>query len=202
MIKQEMNKKKTFYKNNKYSPNKKKIFGFWMYLMSDLILFGSLFSTYAVLNPHSFQFKKNIFNLDLVLFETIVLLLSSFFCGISTISIKKNKINLVFFYLLCSFLLGIMFVFLEFYEFNEFISKGIKPNKDAFYSAFFTLIGIHNVHLIFGLLWMFILIVQLKIHEINNILYTKLKCLNLFWHFLDIIWICIFSIIYLLGTIQ
>lgn len=194
--------KKKNNKNFQYHLNQKKIFGFWLYLMSDLILFGCLFSVYSVFSSHNIPFKEYTLNLKLPLFETIFLLLSSFCCGMATITINVKKINSILLFLCSSFIFGTIFLILEIYELNHLILIGFTPNKHSFISSFFTLIGTHSLHVIFGLLWMFILIIQIKFFEINDVYYTKIQCLNFFWHFLDIIWICIFSIIYLLGAIK
>ncbi|MXP51371.1 cytochrome o ubiquinol oxidase subunit III [Pantoea sp. SoEX] len=178
-----------------------KIFGFWIYLMSDCIIFATLFATYAVMvnNTADGPTGKDIFELPFVLIETFLLLLSSITCGMSVISINKNKSNIVI-WLVITFLLGLSFIGMEFYEFYHLIEQGYGPTTSGFLSSFFTIVGTHGIHVICGLVWMLVLIIQLLKFgkKINNI--TRLMCLSLFWHFLDVIWICLFTIVYLMGV--
>nr|BET44358.1 MAG: cytochrome o ubiquinol oxidase subunit III [Candidatus Aschnera chinzeii] len=183
--------------------NQTKLFGFWIYLMSDLIIFACLFATYIVLtnNADSFPTGKEIFNIPYVLIETIFLLLSSITCCIAMCMLLKNNINLIILWLLITLLLGLIFIIMELFEFYQLISLGYTPSKNAFLSSYFTLVSIHGIHVIIGLLWIIIIIINIKINGINHLNETRLHCLSLFWHFLDIIWICVYSIVYLLGTI-
>lgn len=181
--------------------NKLKLLGFWLYLMSDLIFFSSLFITYFILAPKNIQIKKNILNINIAFTETIFLLLSSFFYSLVNVSINKKKIFSILKYMFFSFLFGLFFIILEIYEFIELIDKNYQPTKNAFLSAFFTLIGIHGIHVILGLIWMLFMIIQVKIDNFNETINTRLKCLGLYWHFIDIIWIFIFSFVYLIGVI-
>ncbi|CDZ16347.1 Ubiquinol oxidase subunit 3 [Candidatus Johnevansia muelleri] len=184
------------------SCNSSNVLGFWIYIMSDCVLFSILFATYAVLckNFAVGPTGKELFNLPFILIETFVLLVSSFMIGISIFYMqKKNKIKTII-YLLLTIILGTIFVSLESIEFHHFINKGATPNMSAFLSAFFTLVGTHCIHVIIGIFWGIILIIKLYHCDFkkNN---TGLICLSLFWHFLHIIWICVFTIIYLMGVI-
>ncbi|WP_343128098.1 cytochrome c oxidase subunit 3 [Buchnera aphidicola (Takecallis taiwana)] len=175
-------------------------FGFWLYLMSDGILFATMFAVYCVMSINVVSYK-NIFNLSIVFLETLLLLLSSISCGILVLSVKYKKLILVYVSLFVTFLCGVCFVTLEVYEFLNLIQVGYLPQRNGFLSAFFSLISLHGIHVIFGLCWM--LGLSFHIHKLyfNNIFYIRIVCFSLFWHFLDIIWICIFTIIYLMGNI-
>ncbi|PPI86334.1 cytochrome o ubiquinol oxidase subunit III [Candidatus Pantoea edessiphila] len=177
-----------------------KIFGFWIYLMSDCIIFATLFATYSVLvnNTADGPSGKDIFELPFVLIETCLLLLSSITCGMALISLRKHKINIVI-WLCITFLLGLGFIGMEFYEFHYLIKEGYGPNRSAFLSSFFTVVGTHGLHVISGLIWMLVLIIQLLMYDKNAKNITRIMCLSLFWHFLDVIWICVFTIVYLMG---
>lgn len=178
-----------------------KILGFWVYLMSDCILFATLFATYFVLknNIADGPSGKDIFEIPIVFLETIILLSSSITCGVASLSISnKNKTN---FWLIITIFLGIFFVSLELQEFYHLIQHNYGPEKSAFLSIFFTLVGTHGMHVIAGIIWMIVLIIQ-TCHTGYTIIYeTRLKLLSLFWHFLDIVWIFVFNIVYLLGAV-
>ncbi|MGP1957881.1 MAG: cytochrome o ubiquinol oxidase subunit III [Arsenophonus sp.] len=191
-------------KNNyKYDTNTIKIFGFWIYLMSDLILFACLFATYAVmLNSTIMSSKYNtIFNLNFILVETLLLLFSSITYGFAMLAMHDKKINLIKSWLIVTFLFGFIFIFMEIYEFNELFSKGYTYYSNSFLSAFFTLVGTHGIHVSFGLAWIIIMIIHISHNGLTQINQTRLNCLSLFWHFLDVIWICVFTVVYLLGRL-
>ncbi|MBK4775795.1 cytochrome o ubiquinol oxidase subunit III [Candidatus Pantoea edessiphila] len=179
-----------------------KIFGFWIYLMSDCIIFAILFATYVVMinNTADGPTGKDIFELPFVLIETSLLLLSSVTCGMSVVSINKKTSNIIF-WLTITFLLGLVFIGMEFYEFYNLIKQGYGPNKSGFLSSFFTVVGTHGIHVVCGLIWILVLVFQILVYgkNINNI--TRIMCFSLFWHFLDIIWILVFTIVYLMGVI-
>lgn len=194
--------RKTSFKNKNLIENK--VFGFWIYLMSDCILFAILFAVYIVLvekNPKYFV-NKEIFNLSSIMLETFLLLLSSITCSAVTTSLYKSKRYTVF-WLMNTFFLGISFIYMELYEFRDLISRGYGPSHNSVLSAFFVLVGAHGLHLLSGLIWLLVLVAQLTfIKNINfSAFYTRVMCLSLFWHFLDIIWICVFSIVYLIWMI-
>ncbi|WWP00097.1 MAG: cytochrome o ubiquinol oxidase subunit III [Candidatus Dasytiphilus stammeri] len=187
-------------------PDAKKIFGFWIYLMSDCILFASLFATYAVMvnGTADGPIGREIFYLPLVLVETAVLLFSSVTYGMAMMVLQKfddNKQYEVFLWLLLTFILGWIFVGMEFYEFHNLVTENYGPNRSGFLSGFFTLVGTHGIHVIAGLIWMIVLMSQIIITGITGDIITKMVCLSLFWHFLDVIWICVFTIVYLLGVL-
>lgn len=179
----------------------KNIFGFWIYIMSDCILFATLFIVYSVFSTHIFggPTPKEIFNIPFVFIETLLLLTSSFTFSLSMLHNKKNNI---IFWLWITFILGLSFILMEVYEFHKLYSENYIWNQSAFLSSFFTLIGTHGSHVFIGLIWIITMIFQMKNYNTHkNIIIVKIKTLGLFWHFLDIIWILVFSIVYLFGNV-
>ncbi|MFJ5445068.1 cytochrome o ubiquinol oxidase subunit III [Methylobacillus methanolivorans] len=180
-----------------------KIFGFWIYLMTDLILFATLFATYAVLSQ-SFAggpTGKDIFELDYVLGETFLLLFSSITYGFAMIAQHKGNKQAVLNWLGVTFLLGLGFIVMEINEFHHLIHEGFGPDRSAFLSAFFTLVGTHGLHVTCGLIWMALMMAQVWSKGLTDTNNTRLMCLSLFWHFLDIVWICVFTVVYLMGVL-
>lgn len=182
----------------------KALFGFWVYIMSDCLLFASLFATYAVLRNGTFggPSGRDLFNMPFVLTETIILLTSTFTYGLVTFYAhhKKSK-SYVLSWMFATFALGLLFLAMEVSEFSALIHEGHGPDKSAFLSAFFTLVGTHGLHVFFGLIWMVSLFVQVLKQGLVPRISQKLSMLGLFWHFLDIIWIFIFTIVYLMGIV-
>ena len=178
-------------------------FGFWVYLMSDCVLFASLFATYAVLQGATFggPSAADIFSLPFVLTETIILLTSSFTVGLALLAAHSQKKFLTLAALAVTLLLGLSFLGMEVNEFGHLIAEGNGPDKSAFLSSFFTLVGTHGTHVFFGALWMFVLTTYIALSGLTAGNIRKLTCLSLFWHFLDIIWIFIFTFVYLLGAV-
>ena len=176
-----------------------KVFGFWIYLMSDCILFASLFATYAVLvnGTAGGPSGKDIFDLKFVLVETFLLLFSSITYGMAMIAMNKGKVGGVNTWLFLTFLFGLGFVAMEIYEFHHLIAEGFGPDRSAFLSSFFALVGTHGLHVTSGLIWMMIQVSKFGLTATNK---TRLMCLSLFWHFLDVVWICVFTVVYLLGV--
>ncbi|MGI8419745.1 MAG: cytochrome o ubiquinol oxidase subunit III [Candidatus Levyibacteriota bacterium] len=181
----------------------KTVFGFWVYLMTDLLMFGVLFATYSVLHGNIFNGPSGheIFSLPFALLETMILLTSSFTCGLAMLAVRKNAKNQVLLWLGITFLLGLAFLGLEFSEFSKLISEGNSWQRSAFLSSFFTLVGTHGLHITSGLLWMLICMIKVKSQGLNVNIARKLTLFSLFWHFLDIVWIFIFTIVYLMGAI-
>jgi cytochrome o ubiquinol oxidase subunit 3 len=178
----------------------KYVFGFWLYIMSDCLLFASLFATFGVLqmNVAEGPMGADIFSLPFVLLETLILLTSSFTIGIALVSKNEGNIRHTLGWLFATAVLGASFVLLEISEFTRFILEGNGPHTSAFLSAFFTLVGTHGLHVSVGLIWMFVLMFQLYRKGFTPTIDRRLMCLVLFWHFLDIIWIFIFSFVYLM----
>lgn len=178
------------------------IFGFWIYLMTDCILFGTLFATYIVLHTSTYggPSGREIFNLPYALIETMVLLASSFTSGLAMLPGHLNNKKRILFWFSLTFLLGAIFVGMELAEFSHLIAEGNSWTRSAFLSAFFTLVGTHGLHVSIGLLFMIIFLVPVAIHGMTLVSLKRLTCLRLFWHFLDVVWIFIFSVVYLMGV--
>jgi cytochrome o ubiquinol oxidase subunit 3 len=180
----------------------KTVFGFWVYLMTDLILFATLFATYAVLRNGTYggPSGKDIFDMPFVLIETLLLLTSSFTAGLMMIAIHKGRKNIALALLAITFLLGAAFLGMELYEFNHLVHEGYSWRESAFLSAFFTLIGTHGLHILAGLTWITVLFTQIVRRGLTVHTTRRLMLFSLFWHFLDIVWIFIFTIVYLMGV--
>jgi cytochrome o ubiquinol oxidase subunit 3 len=180
------------------------VFGFWLYLMTDCIIFASLFAVFAVMS-HQFAggpTAKDLFEIPGVALETAALLLSSITYGFAMIGAHKGKKGMVLGWLAVTFLLGVSFLVLELREFAHLISVGAGPDRSAFWSSFFTLVGTHGLHVTFGLLWMLVLSIQvIRSPKLSEREVTRLACLSLFWHFLDIVWIGVFTFVYLTSVI-
>lgn len=179
------------------------VFGFWLYLMTDCILFACVFATYAVLVNHTAggPSGKDIFELPYVLGETALLLVSSCTYGFAMIAAHRGFKGQTLAWLAATFVLGAGFIGMELNEFHHLIVEGFGPDKSAFLSSFFTLVGMHGLHVTAGLVWMVIMMLQVSQRGLTDRNNTRLMCLSLFWHFLDIVWICVFTIVYLMGTI-
>jgi cytochrome o ubiquinol oxidase subunit 3 len=178
-------------------------FGFWIYLMSDLILFATLFATFAVLgrNYANGPTGKELFDLPYLLGETLFLLFSSATYGLVMLAVHDGRKKWVLIGLAVTFLLGLGFVSMEINEFHGMIAAGFGPDRSAFLSSFFTLVGTHGTHVTFGLIWMAVMIGQVAVKGLTSPVQSRLMRLSMFWHFLDIIWIGIFSIVYLMGVV-
>ncbi len=177
--------------------------GFWLYLMGDAVIFALLFATYAIMIPGTAggPTGKQLFDLDNAAIETALLLVSSMTFGFASLSVKAGNRSAVLAWLAVTFLLGAGFVFLEVREFAGLIAQGAGPDRSGFLSAFFTLVGTHGVHVTMGLLWIVILSGQVMSKGLTLPVASRLYRLGLFWHFLDIAWVGIFSIVYLPGLL-
>lgn len=177
--------------------------GFWLYLMSDLVIFSILFTTFVVLGPNHAggPGPKELFSLPFLFVQTMLLLISSVTYGLAMVAMQDNQINQVVKMLWATFILGAGFVAMEVYEFIEMILAGHGPQVSGFLSAFFTLVATHGLHVTFGLLWMLIMIYQIKTKELNINVKSRLMLLSLFWHFLDIVWVGVFTVVYLAGLV-
>lgn len=179
-------------------------FGFWIYILSDCMLFATLFATFAVL---SFSYAGQItplelFDLNFVLVETSLLLFSSFTFGMAMLMAQRQDIRNLMLWLAITFLLGGGFLAMELYEFYHFSHEGATPQTSAYWSAFYALLATHGLHVFAGMVWMIVLVAHIHFKGLNEVNQTRLWCLSLFWHFLDIIWICVFSVVFLLGVLQ
>lgn len=185
-----------------HEEDSKTIFGFWVYLMTDCILFASLFATYAVLHNNTYggPGAHDLFNLPYALVETILLLTSSFTCGLAMLAVHRHRQNIVFVLLGLTFALGLAFLTMELTEFRNLAVEGNSWRRSGFLSAFFTLVGTHGLHISAGLLWMVVTFGQVMRRGLTKTSIRRLTMLSLFWHFLDIIWIFIFTVVYLMGA--
>ena len=178
-------------------------FGFWLYLMTDCILFASIFATYAVLG-HNFAGGPSgheIFDLQYVFAETMFLLFSSTTNGVAMLAMYRNARSQVVNWLTVTALLGLGFIVMEVNEFMHLIQEGNGPDRSGFLSAFFTLVGTHGAHVSVGLLWMLVMIFQVMGKGLTAPVRSRLMRLSLFWHFLDLIWIGVFTVVYLMGVL-
>ena len=177
--------------------------GFWLYLMSDLIIFASLFATYVVLSQNfaGGPTAKELFDLPYVLVETAFLLCASVAYGLGMIAARNGQRGRVLMALAAAFVLGLCFVSMEANEFAHMIGAGAGPDRSGFLSAYFTLVGTHGAHVSFGMLWMVVMAVQVLSKGLTRPVQGRLMRLGMFWHFLDIVWIALFSVVYLLGVI-
>lgn len=179
------------------------LLGFWTYLMTDCVLFASLFATYIVLQNNTFggPGAKELFSLPFVLTETMILLTSSFVCGMAVVVARARRKNYVLGLLIATMLLGAAFLAMEIYEFSELVHEGNDWQRSGFLSAFFTLVGTHGLHIASGLLWALVLVVYIARRGLTEIAMRRLLLFSMFWHFLDIVWIFIFTFVYLAGAI-
>jgi len=178
-------------------------YGFWLFVLSDMVLFSALFASYAAL-AHATDggpTSNELFHRGLVAIETMALLISSFTCGLAIVAAKRGSMLWTQGWLLVTGLLGLVFLFIELYEFASMIAEGAGPQRSAFLSAFFTLVGCHGAHVTCGLLWIGTMMAQIWAKGFQPHIGRRLLCLSVFWHALDIIWVAIFTIVYLIGTL-
>jgi cytochrome o ubiquinol oxidase subunit 3 len=178
-------------------------YGFWLFVLSDMVLFSALFATYASL-VHATDggpTTNQLFDRNLVAIETVALLVSSFVCGLAMIAAKRKKMLWTQGWLLLTGLLGLVFLSIEMFEFGKMIGEGAGPQRSAFLSSFFTLVGCHGAHVTAGLLWLGTMMAQIWAKGFRQDITRRLLCFSVFWHALDIIWVAIFTIVYLIGTL-
>ena len=201
---QALNLTKTSKMIERYDKNATTIFGFWVYLMTDCVLFASLFAVYAVLHKNTFGGPSGaqLFSLPYVLAETMALLFSSFSCGLAVLAAQNKKKKLVLFWLLITFLLGATFLTLELSEFHRLYAMGDSWRRSGFLSSYFALVGTHGLHIAIGLIWMAVMIAFIWARGITDLVLKRIRMLSMFWHFLDVVWIFIFTIVYLFGAIH
>ncbi|TAL15035.1 cytochrome o ubiquinol oxidase subunit III [Patescibacteria group bacterium] len=182
----------------------KKTLGFWIYLMTDCVLFAGLFATFAVLHTSTFGGPSGakLFDLPFVLVETMILLTSSFTIGLAILGGARGFKKQTLVWLIVTFALGAAFLTLELTEFSHLVADGNGWDRSAFLSSFFTLVGTHGLHITIGLLWLLVMIVRLWKFNFRQTDLNRLALFGLFWHFLDIVWIFIFSIVYLIGGLS
>ncbi len=195
--------KPEFYMTEEHHPEGSTMLGFWLYLMSDCLIFAVLFATYAVLgrNYAAGPSPADLFDLPLVAINTSMLLLSSITYGFAMLQMERQKKAETLFWLAVTGLFGAAFLGLELYEFSHLIHEGAGPSRSAFLSCFFTLVGTHGLHVTFGIIWLITLMVQVSMHGLIPENRRRLMCLSMFWHFLDVVWIGVFSFVYLMGVL-
>jgi len=192
-----------YYSRQEHVPENATLLGFWLYLMSDCLIFACLFAVYAVLgrNYAGGPSGADIFDLPLVALNTSLLLVSSITYGFAMLAMNRNGLAMTQIWLAITGLLGAGFITLELREFAHLIEHGAGPQRSAFLSSFFTLVGTHGLHVTFGIVWLLTLMAQLSRHGLNPSNRRRLMCLSMFWHFLDVIWIGVFSVVYLMGVL-
>ena len=179
-------------------------YGFWIFLLSDIVMFGALFAGYAVLVNATVGGPAGaaLFNQVTVAIETACLLASSYTCGLMSLAINARRRAATYFWALVTFVLGAAFLALEIREFAHMIASGAAPKRSAFLSAFFTLVGCHGLHVTGGLVWLAVMMAQVAARGFRPAVERRLLCFSLFWHALDIIWVGLFSVVYLMGVVQ
>jgi len=191
-----------FYERD-YHPEHPTMLGFWLYLMSDTLVFACLFACYGVLG-HSYAggpAGADVFDLPILAINTTLLLLSSITYGFAVLQIQQNRRDGTLFWLAITGLLGAGFVGIELYEFAQLISEGNGPQRSAFLSSFFALVSTHGLHVSFGIVWLVTLMVQVAQRGLIAANKRRLLCLSMFWHFLDLVWIGVFTFVYLMGVL-
>jgi cytochrome o ubiquinol oxidase subunit 3 len=177
-------------------------YGFWIFLLSDVVMFSALFASYAVLaggtagGPTGAQ----LFSQTSAAIETACLLASSYTCGLMSIAVKSRRLLATYFFAVVTFVLGAAFLNLEIHEFAAMIARGATPERSAFLSAFFTLVGCHGLHVTAGLVWLAVMMVQVAVKGFRPNVGRRLLCFALFWHALDIVWVWLFTVVYLMGV--
>jgi cytochrome o ubiquinol oxidase subunit III len=181
----------------------KTLFGFWVYLMTDCLIFATLFATFGVLvdNVAGGPNGKQLFDLTYVGGETLLLLVSSFTFGLAALAMHAGDRAKVLNWLVITFVLGAGFIGMEVKEFAHLIADGAGPDRSAFLSAYFTLVGTHGLHVTAGLVWLAVMMHQTLHFGLDDVVKRRLACLSLFWHFLDLVWVCVFTVVYLRGAI-
>jgi cytochrome o ubiquinol oxidase subunit 3 len=178
--------------------------GFWIYLMSDCLIFAILFATYGVLggNYAAGPAPKDLFDLSLVAVNTSMLLLSSITYGFAMLQMEQSRTGATQAWLAITGLFGLAFIGIELSEFAHMIHEGATPQSSAFLSSFFTLVGTHGLHVTFGLVWLVTLMTQVSRYGLTEANRRRLMCLSMFWHFLDVVWIGVFTFVYLMGMLR
>jgi cytochrome o ubiquinol oxidase subunit 3 len=177
-------------------------YGFWIFLLSDIVMFSALFAAYASLvhatagGPTGVQ----LFNQGTAAIETACLLASSYTCGLMSLAINSERRLATYLGALLTFMLGVSFLALEFREFDHLVAIGAGPQRSAFLSAFFALVGCHGLHVSIGLIWLVVMMVQVAVKGFAETVQRRLLCFALFWHALDIIWVWLFTVVYLTGV--
>lgn len=186
-----------------HHPESSTALGFWLYLMSDCLVFACLFATYAVLgrNYAGGPTGAQLFDLPLVAVNTSLLLLSSITYGFAMLEMQHKRVRNTLLWLGLTGVLGACFIGFELYEFIHLFHEGAGPQRSGFLTAFFTLVGTHGLHVTFGIIWLITLVAQTGKHGLTPENQRRLMCLSMFWHFLDVVWIGVFTFVYLMGVL-
>jgi cytochrome o ubiquinol oxidase subunit III len=176
-------------------------YGFWIFILSDMVMFSALFAAFAVLrnNTAGGPTGVELFNLHTVFIETMCLLLSSYTCGLGALSAERQRTTLFLIFAAFTFALGAAFLFIEVTEFGAMVEKGAGPSRSGFLSAYFTLVGMHGVHVASGLIALVYLTALVIVKGLRTVVLRRLLCWSLFWHALDIVWVGVFTLVYLMG---
>jgi cytochrome o ubiquinol oxidase subunit 3 len=177
-------------------------YGFWIFLLSDIIMFSALFAAYAVLSGQTAggPAGRELFDLHRVAVQTLCLLFSSYTCGLGVLAVERRRLHGFYVSFAVTFLLGGCFLGLEISEFAGMMARDAGPSRSAFLSAFFSLIGLHGVHICIGLAWLLFTVSQLAARGPRDFVRRRLLCFSLFWHALDIIWVALLTMVYLMGA--
>ena len=192
-----------FHLTTEHHPENGTLLGFWLYLMSDCLVFACLFAAYGVLGRSyaAGPSGADLFDLSLVAINTALLLLSSITYGFAVLEMQRNRQSATLVWLALTGLLGAGFIGVELYEFAHLINEGAGPQRSAFLSSFFALVSTHGLHVTFGIVWLITLMVQVSRHGLIAANKRRLMCLSMFWHFLDVVWIGVFTFVYLMGSL-
>jgi len=187
-----------------HPPGQSTMLGFWLYLMSDCLIFAMLFATFGVLGTSyaAGPGPKDLFDLKLVALNTAMLLFSSITYGFAMLEMQKGKVGSTQMWLAITGLFGLAFLGIELYEFHHMIHEGAGWWRSAFLSSFFALVGTHGLHVTFGIIWLVVLMVQVSKFGLIDANKRRLMCLSMFWHFLDVVWIGVFTFVYLMGVVR
>jgi cytochrome o ubiquinol oxidase subunit 3 len=193
-----------FYRREEAHPENGTLLGFWIYLMSDCFIFAALFACYAVLGTSyaAGPTARDVLDLPGLAVNTALLLVSSVTFGFAMLEMARERKRAMMVWLAIAGLLAATFVGLEIHEFAVMIAEGAGPGRSAFLSSFFTLVGTHGLHVSVGILWLIVLMFQLGKHGLNEANIRRLRCLSMFWHFLDLVWVGVFSYVYLVGVLR
>jgi cytochrome o ubiquinol oxidase subunit 3 len=193
-----------FYVPVEHHPENGTMLGFWLYLMSDCLVFACLFAIYGVLGRSyaAGPSGADLFDLPLIALNTSLLLVSSITYGFAMIEMQRSRVKATMIWLVVTGLLGAGFIGIELFEFTHLIHEGNGPQRSAFLSSFFTLVATHGLHVTFGIVWLITLMSQVAKHGFIAANRRRLMCLSMFWHFLDVVWIGVFTFVYLMGVLR
>ena len=177
-------------------------YGFWIFILSDIVMFSALFAAYAVLsgNTAGGPSGRELFNLRSLFIETMCLLLSSYTAGLGMLSAERREVVRFLFFAALTLMLGAAFLFIEVSEFAGMVNRGAGPSRSAFLSSFFSLVGMHGAHVTAGLVWLVYMVAQVLAKGLRAVVLRRLVCFSLFWHALDIVWIGVMTLVYLMGA--